>query len=285
MPRVLARMPYGAKTSPVEEFAFEEDTAGADHNKYVWTNAAYSMATNVTRSFKLYGWCARIRGAESGGMVEGLARPFLPDRRRRRGHEVPDRNRHHRPARKRTGRLRVHADFALEEHRFRRVRRRAIAAEAAGLRRSGCDGQRQSGGPLALPVRHLPVRPLPEVHGARQDRRLCQPGKSGGMAEQVDRPVSWTAIQRSTDEVKASFPLVEAQVVVEEDAENPGYYSSKFYLKPHYQLEGLTVSLRLVSKLPATRNDLTGSGGVSLLAFRSPSTTKTITRKGLAYGI
>src|SRR5258706_1666113 len=72
MPRVLARMPYGAKTNPVDEFAFEEDTAGADHNKYVWTNAAYSMAINVTRSFKLYGWCARIRGAESGGMVEGL---------------------------------------------------------------------------------------------------------------------------------------------------------------------------------------------------------------------
>jgi len=72
MPRVLARMPYGAKTNPVEEFAFEEDTAGADHNKYIWTNAAYSMATNITRSFKLYGWCARIRGAESGGMVEGL---------------------------------------------------------------------------------------------------------------------------------------------------------------------------------------------------------------------
>src|SRR6267378_985189 len=72
MPRVLARMPYGAKTSPVEEFAFEEDTAGSDHTKYVWANAAYAMATNVTRAFKLYGWCARIRGAESGGMVEGL---------------------------------------------------------------------------------------------------------------------------------------------------------------------------------------------------------------------
>src|SRR5258707_872130 len=72
MPRVLARMPYGAKTNPVDEFAFEEDTAGADHNKYVWTNAAYSMATNINRAFKLYGWCARIRGAESGGMIEGL---------------------------------------------------------------------------------------------------------------------------------------------------------------------------------------------------------------------
>ena len=72
MPRFLSRLPYGAKTVPVEEFGFEEDTEGADHRKYVWSNAAYAMGVNITRAFKLYGWCARIRGAESGGMVEGL---------------------------------------------------------------------------------------------------------------------------------------------------------------------------------------------------------------------
>src|ERR1700757_773492 len=72
MPRFLSRLPYGAKTSPIEEFDFEEDTEGAIHSKYTWSNAAYAMATNITRAFKLYGWCARIRGAESGGMVEGL---------------------------------------------------------------------------------------------------------------------------------------------------------------------------------------------------------------------
>ena len=72
MPRFLSRLPYGAKTVPLEEFAFEEDTEGADHSKYVWSNAAFAMGVNITRSFKLYGWCARIRGAESGGMVEGL---------------------------------------------------------------------------------------------------------------------------------------------------------------------------------------------------------------------
>ena len=79
-------------------------------------------ATNITRSFKLYGWCARIRGAESGGMVEGLPVPYIPDRRRRRGHEMPDGNCHHRPARSgtgqerhscrsRTGRTRTYAVF------------------------------------------------------------------------------------------------------------------------------------------------------------------------------
>src|SRR5207249_3149472 len=72
MPRFLARLPYGAKTAPVEEFDFEEETEGSDHNKYTWANAAYAMAVNINRAFKLYGWCSRIRGIESGGAVEGL---------------------------------------------------------------------------------------------------------------------------------------------------------------------------------------------------------------------
>ncbi|MEO7007715.1 MAG: type VI secretion system contractile sheath large subunit, partial [Caldimonas sp.] len=62
MPRFLARLPYGAKTSPVDEFDFEEDHTGASHDKYSWANAAYAMATNINRSFKTYGWCSRIRG-------------------------------------------------------------------------------------------------------------------------------------------------------------------------------------------------------------------------------
>ena len=73
MPRYLARLPYGSKTDPVEEFDFEEETEAADSQKYCWANSAYAMATNVTRSFKLYGWCSRIRGVESGGVVEIMA--------------------------------------------------------------------------------------------------------------------------------------------------------------------------------------------------------------------
>jgi type VI secretion system protein ImpC len=79
MPRFLSRLPYGAKTSPVEEFNFEEDTGGGDHSKYTWANAAYAMATNINRSFKLYGWCSRIRGIESGGAVENLPHTFPTD--------------------------------------------------------------------------------------------------------------------------------------------------------------------------------------------------------------
>jgi type VI secretion system ImpC/EvpB family protein len=78
MPRFLSRLPYGAKTSPVDEFNFEEETAGGDHSKYTWTNAAYAMAVNINRSFKMYGWCSRIRGIESGGAVEGLPTHTFP---------------------------------------------------------------------------------------------------------------------------------------------------------------------------------------------------------------
>ena len=72
MPRFLSRLPYGAKTSPVEEFDFEEETGGGEHSKYTWSNAAYAMAVNINRSFKQYGWCTSIRGVESGGAVEEL---------------------------------------------------------------------------------------------------------------------------------------------------------------------------------------------------------------------
>src|SRR3954465_8541202 len=78
MPRFLARSPYGAKTNPVEEFNFEEDTSGADTAKYTWANAASGMAVKIHRSFKLYGWCSRIRGIESGGSVEGLPTHAFP---------------------------------------------------------------------------------------------------------------------------------------------------------------------------------------------------------------
>jgi type VI secretion system protein ImpC len=78
MPRFLARLPYGAKTDPVEAFAFEEDTDGADSAKYTWANAAYAMAVNINRSFKHYGWCSRIRGVESGGEVQNLPAHTFP---------------------------------------------------------------------------------------------------------------------------------------------------------------------------------------------------------------
>lgn len=78
MPRFLARLPYGARTNPVDEFDFEEDTDAANHDRYTWANSAYAMAANINRSFKQFGWCSSIRGVESGGAVEGLPSHTFP---------------------------------------------------------------------------------------------------------------------------------------------------------------------------------------------------------------
>ena len=72
MPRFLARLPYGARTDPVEAFDFEEQTDGPDASRHLWTNAAYALAANIARAFEQYGWCVRIRGVDTGGIVEGL---------------------------------------------------------------------------------------------------------------------------------------------------------------------------------------------------------------------
>jgi type VI secretion system protein ImpC len=78
MPRFLARLPYGARTDPVEVFAFEEDAEGPDASTYAWANSVYAFASNIARAFTLYGWCARIRGIDSGGVVEELPVPVFP---------------------------------------------------------------------------------------------------------------------------------------------------------------------------------------------------------------
>ena len=72
LPRFLSRLPYSTASNPIDEFDFEEDTDGASHDKYTWSNAAYAMAVNINRSFKQFGWCTSIRGVESGGIVENL---------------------------------------------------------------------------------------------------------------------------------------------------------------------------------------------------------------------
>ncbi|HMF56303.1 MAG TPA: type VI secretion system contractile sheath large subunit, partial [Pyrinomonadaceae bacterium] len=80
LPRTLARLPYGRENVPIETFNFEEDVTGRDHNKYLWSNAAYSFGTRLTEAFAKYQWCAAIRGVEGGGLVQGLpTHTFMTD--------------------------------------------------------------------------------------------------------------------------------------------------------------------------------------------------------------
>ena len=186
MPRYLSRLPYGAKTSPVEEFDFEEDTGAADHSRYAWANAAYAMAVNINRSFKLYGWCSRIRGIESGGSVEGLPTHTFPtddggvDMKCPTEIAISDR---------REAELAKNGFMPLV-HRKNSDFAAFIGAQSLQkpfeYRRSRCDGQRQSVSAAAVSVCLLQVRALLEVHRARQDRLLQGAGRHADLAAEVD---------------------------------------------------------------------------------------------------
>jgi len=253
MPRFLSRIPYGAKTSPVEEFDFEEDTEGADHSKYVWSNSAFAMATNVTRAFKLYGWCARIRGAESGGMLEGLPCHTFPtddggvDMKCPTEIAISDRR-----------------EAELAKNGFMPLLHRKNTDVAAFIGAQSLQKPFEYTDPDATANANLSAR-LPYLFAACRFAHYLKcivRDKIGSFKERnemeawLNKWISNYVLSNPAsagEETKAKFPLSAAEVTVEEVEGNPGYYSSKFYLRPHYQLEGLTVSLRLVSKLPSAK--------------------------------
>ena len=253
MPRFLARLPYGAKTNPVEAFNFEEDTGSADHGKYTWANAAYAMATNINRSFKEYGWCSRIRGIESGGAVENLPTHSFPtddggvDMKCPTEVAIADRR-----------------EAELAKAGFMPLIHRKNTDFAAFIGAQSLQKPAEYDDPDATANANLAAR-LPYLFSTCRFAHYLKcivRDKVGSFKEREDmeRWLSKWIMQyvdgdpiNSSEETKARKPLAAAEVVVEEDPANPGYYSSKFFLRPHYQLEGLTVSLRLVSKLPSAK--------------------------------
>jgi type VI secretion system protein ImpC len=251
MPRFLARLPYGARTNPVEEFDFEEDTEGATHDKYTWANSAYAMATNINRSFKVFGWCSRIRGIESGGSVEGLPTHTFPtddggvDMKCPTEIAISDRR-----------------EAELSKNGFMPLIHKKNSDFAAFIGAQSLQKPAEYDDPDATANANLAAR-LPYLFATCRFAHYLKcivRDKIGSFKEREDMQrwlQSWITNyidgdpQHSSEETKASRPLAAAEVVVEEVEGNPGYYTSKFFLRPHYQLEGLTVSLRLVSKLPS----------------------------------
>ena len=235
LPRFLARLPYGARTDPTEGFDFEEEVEGADGRRYLWTNAAYAMAANIARAFEPYAWCVRIRGVDTGGAVEGLPVLDLPDRRRRCRPALLDRDRAERAARGGAVAQRLHPAGASQGFRFRGVHRRAVAAEAAGIRRPGGHRERRHLLAPALPVRLLPVRALSEVHGARQGRRLDESQPVAGLAAGAGCTAMSTACPTNSDEEwKATHPLIEADVALEGKDDAPGSYDARILPAPAF---------------------------------------------------
>jgi type VI secretion system protein ImpC len=250
MPRFLARLPYGKKTEPVEEFAFEEDTDGADSSKYTWCNSAYAMATNITRAFKLYGWCSRIRGIESGGAVEGLPAHTFPTDDGGVAMKCPTEIA-----------ISDRREAELAKNGFMPLIHKKNSDFAAFIGAQSLQKPTEYDDPAATANANLSAR-LPYMFATCRFAHYLKCmvrdkiGSTKTAAQLRDWLETWLSHyidgspDSSPEEYKATHPLAAGSVVIEEDESNPGYYSAKFYLKPHYQLEGLTVSLRLVSRMP-----------------------------------
>lgn len=253
MPRFLGRLPYGAKTDPVDAFNFEEDTGGGEHDKYGWCNAAYAMATNINRSFKIHGWCSRIRGVESGGAVENLPTHTFPtddggvDMKCPTEIAISDR---------REAELSKNGFLAMI-HRKNSDFAAFIGAQSLQKPAEYDDADATANAALAarLPYlfacnrfAHYLKCMVRDKVGSFKTREAMERWLNDWILGYVDGDPT-----NSTEQTKAERPLAAAEVVIEEVEGAPGYYQSKFFLKPHFQLEGLSVSLRLISKLPSEK--------------------------------
>ena len=253
MPRFLARLPYGARTSPVEEFDFEEDTSSGDHSKYTWANSAYAMAVNVNRSFKYYGWCTQIRGVESGGSVEDLPVHTFPSDDGGVDMKCP-------------------TEIAISDRREAELANcglmplihRKNTDVAAFIGAQSLQKTAEYTDPDATANARLAAR-LPYLFASCRFAHYLKcmvRDKIGSFKERSDmeRYLSdWIKgyvlgnPEDAGDALKAQKPLAGAEVKVQEVEGNPGYYSARFFLRPHYQLEGINVTLSLVSRLPSQK--------------------------------
>jgi type VI secretion system protein ImpC len=249
LPHVLMRLPYGKDTAPVEAFNYEEGVDGTDHSKYLWGNAAYALGARLTQSFATYGWCASIRGVEGGGLVEGLpAHTFRTDEgdvalkcpteiaiTDRREKELAD-----------LGLIPlVHCkgtDYAAFFSVQSAQKPKMYDKEAANA-----NARLSAQLPYILAVcrfAHYMKTIMRDKVGSFMSRSDCERFLNQWITQYV------TEDDNAAPATKAQYPLREARVEVVELPGKPGCYRAVAFLRPHFQLDELTVSLRLVAELP-----------------------------------
>lgn len=249
LPRVLMRLPYGPNTSPVEEFRFLEDLSNGNHEDYLWGSAAWSLAAKIVESFGQYGWTAAIRGVEGGGKVEGLP---LHSYRASSGDVV----------------TKCPTETAITDRREKEL------SDLGFLPLCYAKGTNYS---VFFGGQTLHKPPLYSTEIARANARLSSMlpyilassrfahflktmmrDKIGAFQskENIESHLNqWitkyvTIDDKASHEVKARYPLREASIQVVENKERPGAYSAVVFLRPHFQLEELSASIRLVAQIP-----------------------------------
>jgi type VI secretion system protein ImpC len=250
LPHILLRLPYGPDTVPVEGFNFVEAVDGKDHSKYLWGNAAYALGQRITDAFSKYSWCAAIRGVEGGGMVEGLpTHTFKTDM----GDVV----------------MKCPTEVAITDRREKELNDLGFITlcHCKGTDYAAFFGGQTTNKPKLYNTNEANANArissmLPYVLAASRFAhyiKVIMRDKIGSFASKDNVAAflnNWITDyvllnDAAPQAMKASYPLREARVDVTEVPGKIGSYKAVVFLKPHFQLEELTVSIRLVADLPA----------------------------------
>jgi type VI secretion system protein ImpC len=249
LPHILMRLPYGSQTVPVESFNFEEDVDGKDHGKYLWSNAAWAMVTRLTDAFAQYEWCTAIRGVEGGGLVEGLPthtfRTDEGDVALKCPTEIAITDRREKELADQGFIPLVHCkgqDYAafFSVQSANKAKKYDKAAANANARLSG---QLQYIFAVSRFAHYLKAMMRDKV-GSFMSRKNCEDFLNKWISNYI------LLNDNASQTVKAQYPLREARIEVEEIPGKPGAYRAIAYLRPHFQLDEIDVSLRLVADLP-----------------------------------
>ncbi len=249
LPHILMRLPYGPETVPVEAFNYKEEVDGTDHSKYLWGNAAYAFATRLTDAFAKYGWCAAIRGVEGGGKVDGLpTHTFRTD-----DGEIA---------------LKCPTEIAITDRREKELSDLGFiplvhckgtdyaaffGAQSSQKAKKYDTDAANANARLSTQLQYMMAMSrfahylksiMRDKIGSFMTRKDCQDFLNRWISNYV------VSSEDAGPEMKARFPLKEARIDVNEVPGKPGVYRAVAFLKPHFQLDELTVSLRLVAELP-----------------------------------
>lgn len=249
LPHTLMRLPYGPNTVPVDGFTFKEDVDGKDHSKYLWGNAAWSLAQRVTNACSVYGWPAAIRGVEGGGIVEGLpTHTFLTDD----GDNT----------------MKVPTEVAIPDRREKELDDLGFLplVHCKGTDYAAFFGSATSKKPklydndaanansrisAQLPYVLVTSRFAHYLKAIMRDKIGSFASASNVSSFLNNWIMQYTmGLDDAGQEVKASYPLRDARVDVFEVPGKPGSYKASVFLRPHFQLNELTASMRLVAELP-----------------------------------
>ena len=251
LPRFLLRAPYGSSTIPTKTFNFEEDASGETHDSYLWGNASFAFAANLTRSFAENGWCVNIRGPKAGGLVADLPVHFyeasggtqakipteilISDRREYELSELGF----------------IPLAFYKSKDYACFFSANSIQKPAEYIGRDADYATANSRLSARLPYLFLVSR-LAHYLKVIQRENI---GASKEKDELQRELYEWintlvTEMKDPGPELKAKHPLSQAKIEVMDIADNPGFYNVDMKVRPHFQIEGIDVNLSLVSRLP-----------------------------------